>query len=256
MTTSVFLIEDDLDLGAALNEYLQLSGFSVRWARSGIEFYAALAEDPDFQVAIVDIGLPDQSGLVLADYIRRNSHAGVIVLTANDSPERSVASYRLGVDVFMAKPIDNEVLVAAITSIGLRYQQRQNAPPQPMPSDQASVSAPAFADKSAPSQTTGGWRLDQQRRHLIAPQARVIQLTRQELTICEMLASSSDRRVARADTLRRLYQRDDESAQRSLDTLVSRLRRKISHETGQAAPILTDYGVGHCFTEPLILSSS
>lgn len=243
--TQVFLIEDDEGLGSALSEYLQMAGFAVQWFRSGLEFYACMAEVPRFHVAIVDIGLPDQSGLVLAEYIRRNTHASVIVLTANDSPERTAESYRLGVDLFMAKPVDSDVLVAAVASMALRYRQRAG--------EEAEVSMRAAPARSMASASTSSWSIDRRRRQLITPAGAVIDLTRQEFTVCEMLAESPDHRVARAAELERLYGRDDESAQRALDTLISRLRRKLSAVTGEPPPILTDYSIGHSFSEAITI---
>ena len=237
MSIKVVLIEDDHDLGAALSEYLELSGFQVHWVASGIEFYALAAETSEFQVAIVDIGLPDQSGLVLAEYIRRNSQAGVIVLTANDSVERSAESYRLGADLFMAKPVDNDVLVAAIASMAERSRQRVLVSPG--------------GDTADSSRLSSDWRFDERRRQLTTPDGEVISLTRQECRVCALLAAAPQQSVERAEALEVMYGRQDDSAQRALDTLFSRLRRKITNITEQPAPILTDYGIGHSFSEPL-----
>lgn len=250
--TQVFLIEDDHALGAALCEYLEMAGFGVQWVCSGLEFYARIADAPDFQVAIVDIGLPDQSGLVLAEYIRGNTHASVIVLTANDSVERTAESYRLGVDLFMAKPVDSDVLVAAVASMALRYRQRAGEAGETPPAMQPLVSS--GTTNTAPKQTemtSSPWYIDCRRRQLITPKGMVIKLTRQELTLCEMMAVQPDHRVTRGAELQRLYGRDDESAQRALDTLISRLRRKLSAAIDGPPPILTDYGIGHSFSDTL-----
>lgn len=251
-TTQVFLIEDDHALGAALCEYLEMAGFGVQWVCSGLEFYARMADAPDFHVAIVDIGLPDQSGLVLAEYIRGNTYASVIVLTANDSTERMAESYHLGVDLFMAKPVDSNVLVAAVSSMALRYSQRAGGVSETLPPMQSLASFGSADAVHKRSETASpGWYVDRRRRQLISPDGIVIELTRQELTICQMMAEQADHRITRGAELERLYGRDDESAQRALDTLISRLRRKLSAAIDGPPPILTDYGIGHSFSDTL-----
>lgn len=252
VSTRALLVEDDEALGAALTEYLRLSDIQVDWVRSGLEFYAQVSQGPEFYVAIVDIGLPDQSGLVLADYIRRNTHASVIVLTANDSSRYSAESYRLGVDLFMAKPVDNDVLVAAVTSMALRYRQRAGGVTEEGLPAQTTSTVLSASTSSSSSLPTGHWAINRRRRHLVTPKGEVVELTRQELTFLQMLANGDDQRAERAKELDALYGRDDESAQRALDTMISRLRRKVSSVTGDAAPILTDYGLGHSFSEPLV----
>ena len=110
----VILVEDDADLGAALSEFLELSGLIVDWVQSGLDFYRKLGQGVVYQVAVIDIGLPDQSGMVLGEYMRRNSLASIIILTANDSPDVTAESYSLGMDLFVGKPVDNNILLSAI----------------------------------------------------------------------------------------------------------------------------------------------
>lgn len=248
----VLLVEDDEDLGAALCEYLEMAGFGTHWVRRALEFYRVIGVAPGFDVAIVDIGLPDQSGLVLAEYIRHNADTSVVVLTASDTVERSAESYRLGVDLFLAKPVDGDVLVAAVTSLAMRSRQRQGL------ADRVQSSVPVSEGSSGPDTSRARppapvWVIDRRRRQLLSPAGDVVDLTRQELTLCLMFAESPEHSVTRVAQLERLYGRDDESARRALDTTMSRLRRKISDATGETPPILTDYGVGHSFSQPLEL---
>lgn len=246
----VLLVEDDPDLGSALTEVLELSGLAVDWARSGLEFYRLLANDPSYHVGVVDIGLPDQSGLVLGDYLRRNTPAAVIILTANDSAETTTESYNLGMDLFIGKPVDSGILVSAISSLGQRSLQRM---------EQAADTGGAAqdgGDSTAPAPGNGGpWRLHGRRRLLIAPNGREVILGRRELKVLQLFTGNPERTASRRQQLLAAYERDDESAQRALDTLMSRLRRKITDGTGLASPILTEYGFGHCFSEPLIAAN-
>lgn len=247
--TRVLLVEDDADLGAALTEYLELSGLTVDWAQSGLEFYRLLSQESGYQVCVIDIGLPDQSGLVLGEYMRHNSLASVIILTANESPEIIAQSYNLGIDLFIGKPVDNNVLVSAIASMAQRSRQRMAAGERPSGSKQVSAETPSASNSEPASQQP--WRLDPQRRLLLSPLGEVVNLGRQETKVLQLFVGHPEQSASRIDQLRAAFEREDDSAKRALDTLMSRLRRKITEVTGLEAPIITDYGVGHSFIEPL-----
>lgn len=242
----VLLVEDDPDLGSALTEFLELSGLSVDWARSGLEFYRFLGSNPDYHVGVIDLGLPDQPGMVLGDYLRRNTMAGVIILTASDSRELTAESYNLGMDLFIGKPVDNSILVSAISSVAQRSLQRMER------AVEAAGLASARATKPAQHPGDGGpWRLHGRRRLLVAPNGRTVNLGRRELKVLQLFTGNPERTASRRQQLLAAYNRDDESAQRALDTLMSRLRRKITDNTRLASPIITDHGFGHSFSEPL-----
>ncbi len=236
----VLLVEDDEDLGASLVELLELQGFRVAWARSAIECYRYLSEMPDFHVAVVDVGLPDQSGLVVAEYIRANMATGIIVLTANDSVRLTAESYEIGVDLFLAKPVDNDVLVAAMGSVARRHDQRSGGWTQSR--DGASLPAAVIR-----------WMLDPRRRVLVSPRHVDVPLSTQEMNLLAMFAEAAGELVPRATALEQLYGRSDESAGRALDALVSRLRRKIAVACDGDNPLLTEHGVGHRFIDSLAL---
>ncbi|MEX0448649.1 response regulator transcription factor [Spiribacter sp. 221] len=243
----VLLVEDDEDLGAALVELLELSGFRVAWARSGLECYARLQSGPDFHVAVVDVGLPDQSGLVLAEYIRSNTAAGVIILTASDRIDLTAQSYELGVDLFIAKPVDNEVLIAAIRSLNRRYFQRHGDPV----TGAIPPRIPSTATRPPAGEAGSGWTLNARRRLLVSPERAEIPLTAQELALLRLFADAGDETLPRAIPLQHLYGREDESAGRALDALISRLRRKIAEARDGDNPLLTEHGAGHRFADPL-----
>jgi DNA-binding response OmpR family regulator len=232
------LVEDDADLRGVLSEYLEINGFAVIGAGSGREFYRVIDQRDDIQVAIIDLGLPDQPGHVLADYARRNTRMSVIVITANDTMDNRIETYRTGADLFIGKPIDSRELLAAVTAMAERYRERNGAPLAP--------AAPAHAPT-----TEHAWVLDHARRQLAAPNGAAIPLSPQETLICELFYAAGSAHVERRAMLDRIYGRDDESAQRALDNLIRRLRQKIGELTGAPAPILTAYGIGHSFSEPL-----
>jgi DNA-binding response OmpR family regulator len=229
----VIIVEDDRDLRESLVECLSLAGLDTRGVGSCLEFYRASAEAP-FAVAVVDVGLPDQSGYVLAEYIRKNTAMGVIILTARDSVEERIQGYNCGADLYMTKPADSRELTAAITNLALRLRSR----------------APASGRARAPE----AWHLVRQSWRLATPAGATILLTAKEMAFMASLAGNAGKPVMRADLLAALGYRDDEYANRAMDSLVRRLRRKIEDGLRLPAPIKTVHAVGYCFSAPIIIS--
>lgn len=238
-TIQVLLVEDDADLRGALAEYLNLNGCEVTAVGTGMAFYQALAEDAKtFQVAVIDLGLPDQPGHVLAEYARQNTRMSIIIVTANDSLDNRIETYHTGADLFLSKPLNSRELLAAVEAMDRRYQERYRV--------DLTEQGVAF---------THGWRLDQARRQLCAPGGAIIALSPQETAVCELFCSADSGTVERSKMLVCIYGRDDESTQRALDNLIRRLRHKVTDGSGLPAPILTAYGIGYSFSEPLQVSS-
>lgn len=123
----VIIVEDDRDLRESLVEYLSLDGHDVTGVGSALEFYQALASST-FMIAVMDIGLPDQCGYVMAEFVRRNTPMGIIILTARSSIEDRVNGYRAGGDLYLVKPVDCRELSAAITSLAERQRPGHHLP--------------------------------------------------------------------------------------------------------------------------------
>ena len=227
----VLVIEDNHDLRESVVECLTLAGLAPVGVGSASECYQALAAG-DFNVALVDIGLPDQSGYVLAQYIRNNTALAVIILTARDTLDDRVMGYDSGADLYLVKPVDCRELAAAVTSLA----QRQRIRSEPQPAHQS--------PGESWSLHLGSWKL-------AAPNGNASELTAKELQFLELLAATPGRAVARETLLTRLYLRHDEYTSRSLDSLVRRLRAKITADTGVPVPIKTAHAVGYCFSAAL-----
>jgi len=229
----ILLVEDDTDLRESLHEYLHLSGFHVCSVGSGMEFYPQL-NSGQFAVAIIDIGLPDQSGYVLAEYCRTNTNLRIIIITANDTPDARLESYKAGGDLFFSKPLDTEELAAAIKNLVTRKAQSNTSP--------------------STVEDTSQWRLDKSKWILISPDGDSIKLTAKELIIVETMGASAGTPIERKTLLQKLYPRVDSYTSRSLDTLMRRLRSKCFEQTQKTLPIQTVHGTGFCFSAGLKLT--
>lgn len=224
--TRVLLVEDDELLRPSLVSLLELSGFEVTGVADGLAFHRALAEGA-FDVAVVDLGLPDQAGETLVDYVRRNTALPIVVITARDTIETRVECYRTGADLFLAKPVNGRELSAAIASLAGRRQSP----------------GPSKASDDPP------WALLTGLRTLVTPAGQRIEFTAKEWQLLTLIAERGGECATRERLRLAIYGRDDASADHGLETLVRRTRQKIAEvmSPDTAGPILTDYGIGYRF---------
>lgn len=231
---SVLVVEDDDDLRESLREFLALSGHNVTVAASGRAFYRALDEF-QFTVAVIDVGLPDQSGFVLAEYLRANTDTGIVMLTARDAEDDQLRGYESGADIYLTKPVNSRVLVSAIARLAERLRGK------------------AGGGNSRLSAPPGSWFLSCSSWTLFSPDGYSIVLTSLEYRFLEQLAQSEKRQMGRENLLANLYQQDDDYSGRALDAMVRRLRIKITRIQVSSNPIKSIYGVGYCFSENILI---
>ena len=223
----ILLVEDDALLRRGLERFLSLHGYAVTAVGDSLSFYREI-DDQVFDIALIDLGLPDQRGETLIEYLRQNTTTAIAVITAHDSLDTRVACYRTGADLFLSKPVDGQELAAAIGSLATRTRLQQ-------------VSQASIGDLPSNS-----WVLQSEARSLNSPDGQCLPLTGKEWILFTTLASNPDY-TSRQALLTAIYQRDDLSAQQALDTLLRRTRQKIETKLGIPNPILNDYGIGYHF---------
>ena len=226
----VVLIEDDEELRESVVEWLTLAGMHPTAVGSAGDFYQLLAKEI-FHVAVIDVGLPDQSGYVLAEYVRNNTDMAVIILTARSTVDDKIKGYDSGADLYMLKPVDCRELSAAIVSIAGRA--RRNSRDTPV--------------------VQQVWSISPTKWQLTVESNIQILLSVKELKFLELLAATPAQPVLRQTLLSELYSRHDAHAGRALDSLVRRLRAKISSQTNITIPIRTVHAVGYCFVGTIMI---
>ncbi|MBB3213075.1 DNA-binding response OmpR family regulator [Herbaspirillum sp. Sphag1AN] len=237
----VLLVEDDEDLRDSVVEWLELAGMRVKAADSAAGFYQLLPNG-DYQVAVIDVGLPDQSGYVLAQYIRANTDLAVIMLTARSAVEDKIKGYDSGADLYLVKPVDCRELSAAILSIAQRVRKPAA---ETLATETPVTEAPA---------TERLWTISAAHWQLHVAGDEKISLSAKELKFLELLAATPGQPVLRTTVLTELYQRHDYYTGRSLDSLVRRLRAKVASQTGITIPIRTVHAVGYSFVGAIAVS--
>jgi len=231
----VIIVEDDEDLRESIVECLTLSGFDIVGVGSGLEFYRAIGS-ATFNVAVFDVGLPDQSGYTLTGYARQNSSMGIIIMTARGESADRLQGYDAGADLYLVKPVDCRELAAAIRNLHSRIS--------------ASVPLQTAQNLTDPAIC---WFLEKSTWHLVTPDRKNIPLTTKEMLFVSCLAATAGNTVSRDTLLARLGYGDNEYANRAMDSLVRRLRRKLEEQISAPSPLKTVHTMGYCFSAPIVI---
>ncbi|HTK79873.1 MAG TPA: response regulator [Rhizomicrobium sp.] len=214
----VLVVDDDERLRALLQKYLSQNGFRVT-AASGAGEARALMKSMAFDLMIVDVMMPGETGLELTHSIREHSQLPVLMLTARGEPEERIAGLERGADDYLPKPFEPRELVLRCAAL-----LRRAAPP-PLAHREIRMGAAVF-DPERSELRRGG---------------KPVRMTSGESALLKLLAANAGRPFSRTDLCARL----GVSLERSIDVQVTRLRRKIEEDPKLPLYIQTVRGVGY-----------
>ena len=227
--TQIILVEDDNDLRETLVESLAIYGYPVTAAGTGLDFYQKLGRHT-YDIAIIDLGLPDVDGYSLVEFVRRNTAAGVIVITSRDDISDRVRGYDTGADLYLTKPVNIRELAAAIASIASRR------------------GAAAFGETPP---NVERWHLNQDGWRLTDPDSQQYQLNQKEFQLIMAVAVGNGSPVSREVLLTNIYGSVDSATTHALEVMVSRLRLRFRDQCGRSLPLQTVVGSGYRFAGAL-----
>jgi len=222
----VLVVDDDAELCQLVTRFLTREGFDIRWApngAAGVEL--ALAED--YSLIMLDVMLPDTDGFDVLRRIRRHSSTPVLMLTARGDTHDRIRGLEMGADDYLPKPFDPAELVARIRAI-----LRRSSP-------QRMVSAISVGD----IELDGGARTVQRSG---AP----VDLTTVEFDLLAALMRVAGSTVSRQDLVRNVLGRDFSPFDRSIDTHVCNLRRKLGPLGDGGERIKGVRGAGYLYAAP------
>ncbi|KQO68286.1 response regulator transcription factor [Methylobacterium sp. Leaf89] len=222
----VLLVEDDDGLRILVSRALRDSGYRVTGCRSGAEMWRLLPEG-GIDLILLDVMLPGASGLDLLRALRARSTVPVIVVSARGEEADRVLGLELGADDYIAKPFGRPELLARIRAVLRR-----------------SVLAPA-ASLGGETLVFAGWRLDLRSRALVDPDGAGVDLSGAEYDLLLVFLDHPGRVLGREQILELSRARLGSPSDRSVDTLVSRLRRKLDPPEGEPPVIKTVRGSGY-----------
>lgn len=221
MSQQILIVEDEQAIADTLIYALGTEGFATTHCllgRDGLEMALAGAVD----LLILDIGLPDISGLELCRQLRRASDVPVLFLTARGDEIDRILGLELGGDDYVVKPFSPREVAVRVR----RILQRQ---------------APAARQ---PLGGTGPFAHDPARR-LICYQGEPLELTRYEYALLAALLAAPGRVFTRAQLMATAWSHPDHSLERTVDTHIKTLRAKLRAICPDQEPIQTHRGVGY-----------
>jgi len=222
----IVLVEDDTDLRESLVDCLELQGYSLVGVENALSFYQVISGDT-FDIAIIDIGLPDQSGLEIVSHVKKKTRMRIVVLTAMGSPEFRIKGYECGADLYLTKPTGCKELAVAIANLSSRLDTNKS---------KKNISQCSF------------WALDVIESHLTPPEGEKIVLTARETLFMKLLMTHPGQKISRLMACQVLDCIPSGSLDRRMDSMVRRLRQKTKKSSGGEVPIQTIYGDGYIFS--------
>jgi DNA-binding response OmpR family regulator len=224
MAATVLLVEDERKLRDLVRSYLERAGFSVLSTDSGAEaINVAATAKPD--LVVLDLGLPDVPGETVAREVQASSPVPILMLTARSGEQDRIAGLELGADDYVTKPFSPRELVLRVQAI-----LRRNAPPG--------------TDQTV-SEFGGGVLLIDEPRRIAAVKGEQVELTPTEWGILVALANVPGRVYSRFELINRVRGYDFEGYERTIDSHVKNLRRKIEDDPANPAIVQTVLGGGY-----------
>ena len=219
---SVLVCEDDERMRYAVVRALQQDGYEVDEASDGESALESVRQG-GYSVVVLDWELPKLSGIDVCKRIRETSTVPVIMLTARDGEVDRVLGLELGADDYLTKPFSMAELRSRIRAV-LRRQE--------------------FERSQAGVLEAGTLRLDPA-RHRVEQDGKVVQLTPTEFRLLALLIGAQERVLSRREIMQHLWESAYVGEERTVDTHIRNLRRKIESDPAQPNRIVSVRGVGY-----------
>ncbi|PPD57818.1 response regulator transcription factor [Dehalogenimonas etheniformans] len=221
MTKKILVVDDEQKIVDIVRAYLEREGFRVLTAYDGETALKVFRQDkPD--LIVLDLMLPKLSGNDVCRIIRKESEVPIIMLTARDELTDKIVGLEIGADDYLTKPFEGRELVARVKAILRRTEPRA----------------------SVPLVRCGDITVDTERRQ-VKVRDRIIELTTTEFELLKLLASYPGKVFSRTDLLDRLQGDAYEGYERTIDSHIKNLRRKIEPDVDKPSYIHTIYGAGY-----------
>jgi two-component system KDP operon response regulator KdpE len=227
MTTKpqILVIDDEQQILRALRTILSQQNYQVTTASTGEEGLAlATAVQPD--IIILDLGLPDMTGVMVCQQLREWTDLPVIVLSAHDSEAEKVAALDAGADDYLTKPFGVDELLARVR-VALRHRSK-------------------VAGMKTSTISVGSLAIDLA-NHLVTRNGEMVKLTATEYKLLSYLAGNAGRVLTHQSILNHVWGYSEGSQMEYLRVYIRQLRQKIEEDPRNPQLILTESGIGYRF---------
>lgn len=230
--TQLLIIDDDVEIRDLLAHYLTRENFRVITAKNGDTIDRILSEQR-IHLVILDLMLPGEGGLSICRRIRARSAIPIIILTAKGEEIDRIIGLEMGADDYIAKPFNPRELVARINAVLWRTTHLYKG---------------AGRDIAEEKLSFDSWTINLSKREVLSPDGNKVELSSGEFDLLFAFASNPNRVLSRDQLLDLTQGRTLDPYDRSIDVLVSRLRRKIEADPQKPLIIKTVRGAGYTFT--------
>jgi two-component system response regulator RegX3 len=222
--TSILIVEDESSFSEALSFLLGKEGYEVDIAETGTEAIKKFNEN-GADLVLLDLMIPEVSGVEVCKAIRATSQVPIIMLTAKDSEIDKVVGLELGADDYVTKPYSSRELIARIKAVLRRGSSEDVTPENGI-------------------HTVAGIRLDTG-KHQVTVNGTLISLPLKEFELLEFLMRNSGRVLTRTQLIDRIWGGDYYGDTKTLDVHIKRLRSKIEADPANPVLIQTIRGLGY-----------
>ncbi|MBK8679598.1 MAG: response regulator transcription factor [Sphingobacteriales bacterium] len=223
-TTSILLVEDDLNLGDILKEYLSVKGFDTTLCRNGQEGYDTY-KSKKFDLCILDVMMPVMDGFTLAHKIRtEDEDTPIVFLTAKALKDDKIEGFKVGGDDYLTKPFSMEELMLRINAI----LRRTNTPTDRNEDGSLSI---------------GKYTFNPLLQILEIGQGQNHRLTTKEALLLKLLIEHKNRVLARDYALKTIWGDDNYFNGRSMDVFITKLRKYLKDDAN--VEIMNVHGQGY-----------
>ncbi len=237
-TNHILVVDDDEDIRELLRQYLEKNGFEVSTAANGRAMRTALAGG-QVDMLVLDLMMPGEDGLSLC---RELQSAGgnplpILMLTARNDEADRILGLEMGADDYLTKPFAPRELLARIRAILRRARM---------------IPAKLQVAEVEPVLCFGQWRLDTRARHLLDASGAMVSLSGAEYRLLRVFLEHPQRVLTRDQLLALTQGREAEVFDRSIDILVSRLRKRLRDDSREPACLKTVRSEGYVFTMDVV----
>lgn len=230
----ILIVDDDREIRELLTTYLVRNGMRAVAVPTGRHMRAALEEAGSFDLIILDLMLPGEDGVALCRDLRSGKHKAIpiVMLTARNDEADRILGLEMGADDYVAKPFAARELLARMRAV---LRRARMLPPNMRSAEGAS--ALVF----------GEWQVDTTARHLVDAAGVVVPLSGAEYRLLRVFLDHPQKVLNRDQLLNLTQGRDAELFERSIDLLVSRLRRHLREDAREPRYIKTVRSEGYVF---------
>lgn len=234
---ALLIVDDDQNVGTMLKDYFGAEGFTATAVRSGAEMRKKMGAC-DFDLVMLDIGLPGEDGLALAREIRASSDLGIVMLTGRGDIVDRIVGMELGADDYIAKPFHLREVLARVKAVLRRIR-----------GDPGKGRVDLFPTGTGVG--FGSWQFFPERRCLMDARGDEVALTSGEFEMLAALVRNAGRVLSRDQLIDITRGRSWAAIDRTVDVQIARLRKKIEKDPKRPSFIRSVRGTGYVFAAPI-----